>query len=338
MAFKQAVRTAKKAKIALDGPSGSGKTATALRLARGLAGPDGKVAVIDTERGSASLYAGRFGGAWDVDDEMPDYSPKGLMARIREAEAAGYAALVVDSLSHFWMGTGGELEMVDAAKKRTGGNGFAGWKEVTPIHNDLIQCILTSRLHIVCTMRTKVEWVVEKDERGKNVPKKIGTAPVQRDGMDFEFDLYAHMQEAEMVVAKTRLEVVPLNSTYREPGEALGEKIGAWLGGAPAAPEKPAPAPAPPRAATPGVPVYEQAMAFLKGAEAPGKVDEALRRAKAKVTPIEYAALETVGRQRKEALARLAAPPPGDAPLFGPDQVAGDGPGPGREPEDDAPF
>lgn len=240
MGFKKAQRTAKKAKIALDGPSGSGKTATALRLARGLAGPTGKVAVIDTERGSASLYAGRFGGDWDVDDDMADYSPKGLMARIKEAEAAGYAALVVDSLSHFWMGTGGELEMVDAAKKRSGKNdGFGAWKEVTPIHNDLIQCILTARLHIVCTMRTKVEWVIEKNEQGKNAPKKIGTAPIQRDGMDFEFDLYAHMDEAGMVVAKTRLEVVPLGAVFREPGEVLGEKIAAWLSDAAPAPASP---------------------------------------------------------------------------------------------------
>lgn len=248
MAFKPARRIAKKAKIALDGPSGSGKTATALRLARGLAGPDGKVAVIDTERGSASLYAGRFGGAWDVDDTMPDYSPKRLMEQIRDAERDGYAALVVDSLSHYWMAEGGELDMVDAAKKRSGkGDGFGAWKEVTPVHNQLIQCILTSKLHIVCTMRTKVEWVVEKNEAGKNAPRKVGMAPIQRDGMDFEFDLYGNMDAATLVVNKTRLEVVPLGAVFREAGEALGEKIAAWLASGAEAPPpaKPAPAPTP---------------------------------------------------------------------------------------------
>lgn len=234
MSFKKAVRAAKRAKITLSGPSGSGKTATALRLARGLAGPDGKVAVIDTERGSASLYAGRFGGEWDKDDELPDFSPKTLMDRLREAERLGYAAVVVDSLSHFWMGKGGELEMVDAAKKRSkSGDGFGAWNEVTPVHNELIQCLLTVKLHVVCTMRTKTEWVIEQNERGKNAPRKVGTAPVQRDGMEFEFDLAGDMDAATMVVSKTRLEPIPLGAVYKEAGEALGEQIARWLSDAP---------------------------------------------------------------------------------------------------------
>lgn len=249
MAFTKAVRTAKRAKIALDGPSGSGKTATALRLARGLVGSDGKVAVIDTERGSASLYAGRYGGEWDKDDELPDFSPKTLMSRLKEAEAAGYGAVVVDSLSHFWMGTGGELEMVDAAKKRSkSGDGFGAWKEVTPIHNELIQCILALKAHVICTMRTKTEWVIEQNERGKNAPRKVGTAPVMRDGMEYEFDLYLTMDAATGVVSKTRLEMAPLGAVFKEPGEELGSKIGAWLSDAPAPQER---APTGPPPATP---------------------------------------------------------------------------------------
>lgn len=316
MAFQKAVRTAKRAKIALSGPSGSGKTATALRLARGLVGPNGKVAVIDTERGSASLYAGRFGGEWDKDDELPDYSPKTLMDRLREAERLGYDAVVVDSLSHFWMGTGGELEMVDAAKKRSkSGDGFGAWKEVTPVHNELIQCILTARLHVVCTMRTKTEWVVEQNERGKNAPRKVGTAPVQRDGMEYEFDLAGDMDGATMVVSKTRLEPIPLGAVFKEPGEALGEQLAAWLAGAPAASEK---------TKQPAVNVYQTARDLLKVAPTPAKVNELMKRAKGKTTPEEAVLLEDAARERLDQL-RARNP------------IAGDGPPPGVNPEDECP-
>lgn len=322
MAFQKAVRTAKRAKIALDGPSGSGKTATALRLARGLAGPDGKVAVIDTERGSASLYAGRFGGEWDKDDELPDFSPKTLMDRLREAERLGYAAVVVDSLSHFWMGTGGELEMVDAAKKRSrSGDGFGAWKEVTPVHNELIQCILTLKTHIVCTMRTKTEWVVEQVQRGDkmvNTPRKIGLAPVQRDGMEYEFDLSMNMDNATGVVSKTRLEVTPLGAVFKEPGEALGEKIAAWLSGAPPPAAPPASVPTP--AATPKKPalvvevregeteetarertIYETAVELIGKANSLAQVDKVVASAKGKIGERE-AALDTIGWDRKKYL------------------------------------
>lgn len=320
MSFKKAVRTAKRAKIALDGPSGSGKTATALRLARGLAGPDGKVAVIDTERGSASLYAGRFGGEWDVDDDLPDFSPKALMDRMRAAEAAGYAALVVDSFSHFWMGTGGELEMVDAVKKRSkSGDGFGAWREVTPIHNELIQCILTSKLHIVCCMRTKTEWLVEQNERGKNAPRRIGTTPIQRDGTEFEFDVWGSMDGAALVVVKTRLEVVPLGLVLKEPGEEFGGRIATWLSGAPAAPEpSPKPGTSPPRI------FYAQLVQACAEASQP----EAVWKDWLKGNGITRQADVTDNHLRlfKMKLEELRAPP-----------TTGDGPSAGREPEDDSP-
>lgn len=311
MAFKKAVRTAKRAKIALDGPSGSGKTATALRLARGLVGPEGKVAVIDTERGSASLYAGRFGGEWDKDDELPDFSPKTLMDRLREAERAGYGAVVVDSLSHFWMGAGGELEMVDAAKKRSkSGDGFGAWKEVTPVHNELIQCILTLKAHVICTMRTKTEWVIEQNDRGKNAPRRVGVAPVQRDGMEFEFDLIGDMDAATLVVAKTRLEVVPLGAVFKEPGEALGEKIAAWLADAAPAPVPEAPKPV----AAPVSMFYAEA---VKTGTAAGWLEENVRhwlKAKRGRTSSSQTTAEDV-----EALRAALEPPP-------------------KQPEEDAPF
>jgi hypothetical protein len=216
---------------------------------------------------------------------------------------------VVDSLSHFWMGTGGELEMVDAAKKRSkSGDGFGAWKEVTPVHNELIQCILTLRAHVICTMRTKTEWVIEQNERGKNAPRKVGTAPVQRDGMEYEFDLSLSMDGATGVVSKTRLEVAPLGTVYKEPGEALGEKIAAWLAGAPAAPEKPAP-----ETQKPAIPMF-----YAKAVEvgtAAGWLEENVRhwlKAKCGRTSASQTTAEDV-----EALRKALEPPPKeeDAPF-----------------------
>lgn len=322
MAFQKAVRSAKKARIGLIGPSGSGKSYTGLRLCAGLA-MGGKVAAVDTERGSLSLYSGRF--AFDVDADLPDFSPKTLIAKIREAEAAGYAALLIDSLSHFWMGKGGELEMVDAAKQRSKSkDGFGAWREVSPVHNELVNAILTSSMHIVTTLRVKTEYVVEQDERGRSHPKKVGLAPVQKEGMEYEFDLTGDLDGATFVVTKTRLSEagIGLGAVFKEPGEELGEKIARWLSDAPApaaAPQKPA------------VPVYEQALAFLKTAEAHRVVDEALRRAKPKVTEEEFKALEVVARQRRAALDRVASP--SENPIAGSEDDDGmDDPGaPGTE-------
>ena len=128
--FQRATKARAKARIALMGPSGSGKTFTALRTARALAGPSGSVAVIDTERGSASKYAG------DVTDfdacELPSFEPDQYVRAIEAAE--GYDVLVIDSLSHAWAGKDGALEQVD----RRGGK-FNAWKDVTPMIHRMIR-------------------------------------------------------------------------------------------------------------------------------------------------------------------------------------------------------
>ncbi|HZE34069.1 MAG TPA: ATP-binding protein, partial [Actinoallomurus sp.] len=182
--FAPATKEAAKARIALAGPSGSGKTYTALVTARALAA-GGKVAVIDTERESASLYADEF--TFDTLN-MHAYDPRDLVKALGAAGAAGYAVVIVDSLSHFWMGSGGMLEQVDHAAKRSyGGNSFGGWKEARPMERQMIDALLGYPGHVIVTMRTKTEWVVQENERGRKEPKKIGTKPEQRDGIEYEF-------------------------------------------------------------------------------------------------------------------------------------------------------
>lgn len=225
--FRRAVRQQRKARIGIIGPSGSGKTYTALQIATGLAGPGGRIAVIDTENYSSSLYADRF--TFDV-LPLDTFSPAIYVQAIQAAEAAGYDVLVIDSLSHAWAGKDGALEQVDKAAARTRGNSFAAWREVTPQHNALVDAIVRAKLHVVATMRAKTEYVVDKDERtGKTTPRKVGLAPVQRDGMEYEFDIVADMDhENRFIVSKTRLSDLA-GAVIQRPGPELGEQIRNWL-------------------------------------------------------------------------------------------------------------
>ncbi|AAK94416.1 hypothetical protein Mx8p81 [Myxococcus phage Mx8] len=212
-------------RLALIGPSGSGKTFSALRIARGLVGPGGRIAVADTERGSASKYADRFD--FDAQD-MEQFGPRDFIRVIQEAEREGYDALILDSLSHAWMGKGGALEMVDnVAKASKSRNSFDAWRTVTPEHNAMVDAILRARLHVIVTMRVKTEYVVE-EVNGKKTPRKVGLAPVQRDGLEYEFDVVADMDTAELVVTKTRCPTLQ-RAVVSEPGEKLGETLKAWL-------------------------------------------------------------------------------------------------------------
>lgn len=224
MAFKPATKEKAKLRLALIGPSGSGKTFTALTLAKSLGT---KIAVIDSERGSASKYSDMF--RFDVDD-LNNHAPQTYVQAIKEAEKAGYEVLIIDSLSHAWSGKDGALEQVDKAQKRSqSGNSFAAWREATPHHNALVDAIIASGCHVIATMRTKTEYVVEQNEKGRNVPKKIGLAPVQRDGVEYEFDVVADMDlEHNLIVAKTRCHVID-GVVTNKPGEAFGNALAAWV-------------------------------------------------------------------------------------------------------------
>src|SRR5579883_3228848 len=154
MLFKPATKTKSKLRLALMGPSGSGKTYTALTVAKHLGN---KVAVIDSERGSASKCADVLQFDFDTCD-LENHSPEVYIKCIKEAENAGYDVIVIDSLSHAWTGKDGALELVDKAAKRSqSGNSYTAWREVTPLHNSLIDAMLQSKCHIVATMRTKQE-------------------------------------------------------------------------------------------------------------------------------------------------------------------------------------
>lgn len=133
-------------------------------------------------------------------------SPDVVPRVIQSAVAQRYRVLMIDSLSHFWSGTDGELDQVEKVKRRLRDNGFAAWREVTPKHNRMIDAILGAPIHILVSLRVKTEWVVETDERtGKTKPRKIGLQPVMRDGIEYEFDVCGDMdQEHTLVITKSR--------------------------------------------------------------------------------------------------------------------------------------
>jgi hypothetical protein len=197
---------------------------TALRIAHGLGG---RVAVIDTERGSASLYSGERGLDFDV-LELETYEADKFIAAIGQAEAAGYSVLIIDSLSHAWSGKGGILEFVDNAAKRSGGGSFSGWRDATPRHNQLVDAILGAKLHIICTLRSKVEHVIEQ-VNGRTQVRKVGLQPVQRDGLEYEFTVVGDVtQDHELIITKTRAAWLK-DAIIREAGEDLGQQLAAWL-------------------------------------------------------------------------------------------------------------
>jgi hypothetical protein len=233
VSFTKATRKQIKLRMAIDGPSGGGKTYTALRLAFLLAGPDGKVAVIDTERKSASKYLGESpdGFPWNFDVlELEKFHPQRYIEGIDAAEEGGYDVLVIDSLSHAWEGEGGVLDIHNEATKRQRvENSFTAWRDVTPIHRSLVERMLQSHLHLIVTMRSKMEYVITTDDKGKQAIQKLGLAPVQRAGMEYEFDVVLDMTEKhDGIVSKTRCSAIA-DMVISKPGTALATPIKEWL-------------------------------------------------------------------------------------------------------------
>lgn len=237
--FKKAEKSRAKLRLALTGPSGSGKTYSALLIARGLVGPKGRIALIDTENATANLYAGREHiGEFDIAEMNPPYEVRKYTTAIEEAVKAGFDCVIIDSLSHAWAGEGGILQRKEALDSR-GGNSFTNWAKMTPEHNALVNAVLHSKTHLIATMRTKTEYVVENNDKGKAAPKKVGTAPIQRDGFEYEFDITFEVALDHTAVAgKDRSSL--FDQRIFKPTNATGQELRAWLESGAA--EKPAPA------------------------------------------------------------------------------------------------
>lgn len=229
LTFTPAKKDTVSLKLAVTGPSGSGKTTAALRLARGLVGPQGRIGVIDTEHRSASLYADQF--RFEALNLDPPYDAPTFAEAIKSAEAQGFDALIVDTLSHAWEAV---LEYKDALDRR-GGSGFSNWAAAGEKWRAVISALLNSKLHVIACLRSKTDYVLEPNDKGKLVPKKVGLAPVTRDGTEYEFTLVWDLDASHRAMAskdRTRL----FDAKTIELTEAEGRMLAEWLKGAMASP------------------------------------------------------------------------------------------------------
>lgn len=220
--FEDATKEQAKARIGIIGPPGSGKTYTALLLAT-LMGKN--VAVIDTEHGSASKYADKFKFKTL---NLTDFHPNNYVAAIKAAEAAGFDVLVIDSASHEWNGRNGCLELVDQASKRYKGNSYVAWGDVTPMHTEFIETMLASKMHIIACFRSKIEYL-QTESGGRKEIRKVGMAPITREGAEYELDIVGEMDlDHNFVITKSRCEALA-NRVVAKPGEDLAKAVMAWL-------------------------------------------------------------------------------------------------------------
>lgn len=221
-AFTPAVRKKIPGRVALYGVGGSGKTVWALAIARGMVGPAGKIALADTEAGTALQYARKT--PFSHLEINPPFAPQKVQMAIDDAVKGGFDVIIIDSISHFWNGPGGVLTIVDTNKSK--------WGAGSPAHDRLVQAVLTCPIDIIITMRAKADTVIEN-----NVPKKIGMTYIQRaDSLEYEvgwigyIDLDTHSLKIEKQRGMPELDqaIVPMAESV-----GLGEQIGAYLAGAP---------------------------------------------------------------------------------------------------------
>lgn len=246
--IKKATKSSAKLRMAMFGPSGAGKTMSSLRIATGMLDGTGKrIGVIDTERGSASKYSGPDRFDFDVIELDGKKDIDTMIGAINAFGQAGHGVLIIDSLTHAWQELLAEIDRL--AKSKYKGNTWSAWSDGTPKQRSLVDAILDYPGHVIATMRSKTEWTTETDSRGKSKPVRVGLAPEQGKGMEYEFDVLLELSTThvgEFIKDRTgKYQDV----TVEKPGEDLGRDLAAWLSdGVPQeAPQEPAAKPAPPK-------------------------------------------------------------------------------------------
>ena len=182
MKLESANRKQAKIKMGIMGIAGGGKTMSALLIAFGITQDWNKIAVIDSENQSSHLYAHL--GSYKVLNLEPPFTPERYIQAIEVCEKAGIEVIILDSISHEWEGRGGILDI----HSNMAGNSFTNWSKLTPRHNSFVEKMLQSNCHIIATIRSKQDYVLN-EKNGKQIPEKVGLKGVTREGMDYEFTL-----------------------------------------------------------------------------------------------------------------------------------------------------
>ena len=221
MEFKKAVKTKSRLRLAIDGVSGSGKTYTALAIASGMGGT---IALIDTEHGSAALYGDRF----DFDTlDLTSFQIEDYCEALKAGAEAGYDIVIIDSTSHAWDALLERVERI--ANVKYGGNTWRAWNDGTPLQRKLIEAMLSYPGHVIVTCRSKTEYSVDKDDKGRTTIKKVGTAAVQRAGFEYEFTMAMSM-DVNHVGSVTKDRTGKFQDKFIEkPGKEFGQQLIVWL-------------------------------------------------------------------------------------------------------------
>lgn len=221
MILRKAERQQARIRMGLQGPSGSGKTMGALLVAFGLTGNWSKIAIIDTENNSSHLYAHL--GDYNVLSLSAPYAPERYIEAINLCEDSGMEVIILDSMSHEWDGRGGILE----THSNMIGNSFTNWAKLTPRHNQFINVMLSSKCHIIGTIRSKQDYVLA-EKNGKMVPEKVGLKGVQREGMDYELTLVLEIDIKQNVIATKDRTGLFMNRPEFKLSSDYGMKILEW--------------------------------------------------------------------------------------------------------------
>jgi uncharacterized protein YacL (UPF0231 family) len=219
--FRKAERRQGKLRLALCGPSGAGKTYSSLLIAKGIGG---NIALVDTESGSGDLYAHLFD--YQIATLAPPYTPQKYIDIIREAEANNIDVLIIDSLSHAWNAEGGVL---DIAENTASKNELGKWKFAKSEQKKMLHKILSSKMHVICTMRSRTEYVMEENSKGKLSSKKVGLSPIQEKDIDYEFTSVFELSQGDnkAIASKDRTNI--FGNLYFKPSTETGEKLLEWL-------------------------------------------------------------------------------------------------------------
>lgn len=233
MQIRKAERRKAKLRLGISALSGGGKTKSSLLIAAGIVGPKGRVGMVDTENGSGDLFANdkdvvaALPQGYDIINISAPFDPAKYIEAIGEFENQKYDLIITDSLSHAWAGVGGSLDKQGKEADKTG-NSYTAWRKITPQHNALIEKIIQSPSHIIVTLRAKTDYVQEKNDHGKTVVRKVGLAPIMRDGIEYEFTVFGEMDQAHNFQAsKDRTGL--FGDQFFVPSKKTGEMLLAWL-------------------------------------------------------------------------------------------------------------
>lgn len=232
--FEPVERRKAKLRMSLTGVSGAGKTLGALYIAYGITNDWSKIALIDTEHERGRFYANRSDlptptGAFLYQSMTAPFSPEKYIAYVNEAAAAvgSEGVIIVDSFSHAWDNEGGVLDIKSGIAQRAGKNDYTAWDEAGKIQNNLVNTILAADAHTIITMRAKMAYTMEQNDKGKMQPVKIGLAPVQRENTEYEFDI-------AMCISRDHTAVISKDTTFLDSFSGvitpeIGRQLHDWL-------------------------------------------------------------------------------------------------------------